>query len=169
MPDPLHPQTTPWVGMTKETHTMSDGTTTVVAHWFHRSVHHCDLRACLTDEPQGRHLSISFRDQAGNYSRYPTWDEIAHARYELLPADLDFVMHLPPPGEYVALHPTTFHLHEFPEHDGGVLTDRQALDEINLLLSAPEWPGASGMEDIAEIVNATGRSEVPNAPEWPSH
>lgn len=49
------------------------------------------------------------------------------------------------------------------------LTDSEALDELNLLLSAPEWPGASGMEDVAEVVAATGRQQVPDAPEWPRH
>jgi hypothetical protein len=55
---------------------------------------------------------------------------------------------------------------------GGVMTappgsDQDALDRINLLLSAPEWPGASGMEDVCDIVRATGRVEVEDAPDWP--
>jgi hypothetical protein len=49
------------------------------------------------------------------------------------------------------------------------LTDAEALDWINELLSASEWPGASGMEDVYEIVRATGRTEIPDAPSWPSH
>lgn len=57
----------------------------------------------------GWHMSISRSD------RYPSWDEIAHARYELLPDDILMVMHLPPPDEYVALHKFTFHLHEADE------------------------------------------------------
>ena len=48
-------------------------------------------------------------------------------------------------------------------------SDKEALDELNLMLSAPEWPGASGMEDVCMIVRSTGRTEIPNAPEWPSH
>jgi hypothetical protein len=57
-----------------------------------------------------------------------------------------------------------------PAEAGATISaDRKALDRLNLLLSAPEWPGASGMEDVCEIVRATGRIEVPNAPEWPSH
>jgi hypothetical protein len=56
------------------------------------------------------------RDQL---TRYPRWDEIAHARDELLPADIDFVMWLPRAGDYVALHDTTFHLHEHPERSDG--------------------------------------------------
>lgn len=49
------------------------------------------------------------------------------------------------------------------------MSDAEALDLLNLLLSAPEWPGASGMEDVCEIVRSTGRAEVPDAPEWPRH
>jgi hypothetical protein len=48
-------------------------------------------------------------------------------------------------------------------------TDAEALDELNLLLSAPEWPGASGMEDVCEIVRGTGRLEVKDAPTWERH
>jgi hypothetical protein len=77
------------------------------------------LLTCLVgDEPTGWHLSISFTDNRGHQSRYPSWDEIADARYRLLPDDVDFVMHLPPPSEYVAVHDTTFHLHEHPERGG---------------------------------------------------
>ena len=46
--------------------------------------------------------------------------------------------------------------------------DRGTLDAINLLLSAPVWPGASGMEDIYDLVR-TVREPVPNAPEWEAH
>jgi hypothetical protein len=56
----------------------------------------------------GWHMSISHPD------RYPTWDEIANARYKLLPADSEFAMMLPPPSEYVNLHNFCFHLHETP-------------------------------------------------------
>lgn len=51
------------------------------------------------------------------------------------------------------------------EHDA----DRAALDAIAALLRAEEWPGASGMEDIAEVV-ATVRdvTTVPGA-EWLRH
>lgn len=73
------------------------------------------LLALVAEEPTGWHLSISFRDHRDRLTRYPRWDEIAHARDELLPADVDFVVWLPRSGEYVALHDTTFHLHEHPE------------------------------------------------------
>jgi hypothetical protein len=74
------------------------------------------LVVMVAQEPDiGWHLSISFRDHRGELTRYPRWDEIAHARDELLPADRTFVMFLPPSDEYVALHDTTFHLHEYHE------------------------------------------------------
>ena len=52
------------------------------------------------------HASIS------HPSRYPTWDEIKAARYELIPHNLTVAMILPPPSEYVNLHNNCFHLHE---------------------------------------------------------
>lgn len=72
------------------------------------------LRVLVALEPAGLHLSISHVDHQGRPRRYPTWDEIADARDVFLPADLGFVMHLPPADEYVAVHDTTFHLHQHP-------------------------------------------------------
>lgn len=57
-------------------------------------------------EQTGWHLSISRADF------YPGWDEIAAARYALIPDEITMVMVLPPPSEYVALHDNTFHLHQ---------------------------------------------------------
>ena len=85
------------------------------AAWHRRSVGDGLLTACVVEEPLGWHMSISFRDNRGDNSRYPRWDEITHAREALLPSEVGFVMHLPPSDEYVAVHDTTFHLHEFPE------------------------------------------------------
>ena len=86
---------------------------------WQRNVHDGRLVAVVAgDEPTGWHMSISHNKRvkggALEPGRYPTWDEIADARYELLPTELDFVMHLPPPDEYVAVHDTTFHLHQHP-------------------------------------------------------
>lgn len=86
----------------------------VVLAWHRRNVNDGVLLASVSEEPHGWHLSISFRDHRGEHTRYPRWDEIAHARDELLPADIDFVMHLPRTDDYLAVHPTTFHLHEHP-------------------------------------------------------
>lgn len=85
------------------------------AQMWARNVTDGRLRAMVAEEPAGWHLSISFVDHRGTPSRYPRWDEITHARAELLPGDVGFVMHLPLDGSYVAVHDTTFHLHEWPE------------------------------------------------------
>jgi hypothetical protein len=97
---------------------------------WHRNVSDGYLRVIIDEEPLGWHLSISHakRGKGGQLGpgRYPKWDEIAHARFEFLPHELDFVMHLPPPEEYMALHDTTFHLHEYPDRELGgpkVVTD----------------------------------------------
>lgn len=81
------------------------------------------LAVIVACEPQiGWHLSISHRDHRDRPCRYPHWDEIADARDVFLPPDLTFVMFLPPASEYVAVHDTTFHLHEYrPAKDEGVL------------------------------------------------
>jgi hypothetical protein len=55
------------------------------------------------------HLSISRTD------RYPGWDEIKDARYTLLPLGFTFALLLPPPNEYVNVHPNCFHLWQIPE------------------------------------------------------
>lgn len=78
-----------------------------------RRVHDGTLRAIVAPEPDGLHMSISFTPAStAGRMRYPSWDEIADAREQLLPDDRCFAMHLPPSVEYVSLHPTTFHLFE---------------------------------------------------------
>lgn len=80
-----------------------------------RNTHDGRLTVIVADEPPiGWHLSISHRDHRGEPRRYPSWDEIADARDVFLPADLTFAMLLPPADQYVAVHATTFHLHEHP-------------------------------------------------------
>lgn len=111
---PLTEQLTIWRPLGHAPAMEYGGITYVPAAW-RRTVTDGRLHALVCEEPAGWHLSISFADDCNRPTRYPSWDEIAHARYELLPDDVDFVMHLPPPGEYVACHPTTFHLHEHPE------------------------------------------------------
>jgi hypothetical protein len=61
-----------------------------------------------TDNGYAWHLSISRRD------RDPTWQEIATARYRILPDVQEMAMYLPPLDEYVNAHPYCFHLHEVP-------------------------------------------------------
>jgi hypothetical protein len=59
------------------------------------------------------HLSIAHRH------RYPTWDEIADVRYELIPADVTMALLLPPPGEYVNEHEHCFHLWQIDDRRAG--------------------------------------------------
>lgn len=56
----------------------------------------------------GWHLSID------HPSRYPTWDEIAHARYKLLPDKVEMGLPLPPSARYVNESQNCFHLWESP-------------------------------------------------------
>lgn len=92
---------------------ITDGDPSVPVRGFARHVGDGMLSAFVAIEPGiGWHLSISFIDHRGRNSRYPRWDEISHARYELLPTELRFVMELPPVDEYVAVHPTCFHLYQ---------------------------------------------------------
>ena len=111
-PKPLVAQTTPWRRDERHDVTFNGAVTKA----WRRTVADGRLMALVGQEyPIGWHLSISFRDDCGNHSRYPHWDEITHARYELLPDDATFAILLPPKAGYVACHPTTFHLHQVPE------------------------------------------------------
>ena len=89
----------------------------VVEGVWRRNVSDGDLIAIVGHEPKGWHLSISFADHHGRGTRYPRWDEISEARYSLVPHDLAMAMILPPPSEFVAIHDTTFHLHEIRPDD----------------------------------------------------
>ena len=50
-----------------------------------------------------------------------------------------------------------------------IFSDAEILDRLAYLLSAEEWPGASGMEDVAELVALTGRDLNQPGAEWPRH
>ncbi len=52
------------------------------------------------------HLSIA------HTRRYPTWDEIAAARYLILPEDVVMGVLLPPKAEYVNINPNCFQMKE---------------------------------------------------------
>jgi hypothetical protein len=114
---PLTRQRSPWVAAPMDSHVrriLLDAGATEVA-LFDRQVHDGMLRAIRSVDPPENlwHLSVSHTQRRRRGApRYPTWDELAHARYELLPANIEVVMHLPPPDEFVDLHDTTFHLHE---------------------------------------------------------
>jgi len=108
---PLTRQRSPWMEVKEHT----DIEVFLGAKVFHRRVADGTLFAIVAEEPEGWHLSISFRNHRRELTRYPHWDEIADARYKLLPDDITMAMLLPPPEEYVAVHDTTFHLHELRE------------------------------------------------------
>jgi hypothetical protein len=112
-PKPLSKQRSPWVEIDSPIGELGG----VMVRTFGRRVGDGVLYAIVAEEPAGWHLSISFRDARDQPTRYPRWDEITNARYTLCPDDIDMVMHLPPSGEYVAVHDTTFHLHEHPERE----------------------------------------------------
>jgi len=70
------------------------------------------LKLMVSHDPGlGWHISISHTE------RYPTWDEIKDVRYAFLPDDITMGILLPPPSEYVNIHPNCFHLHQVP-NDG---------------------------------------------------
>jgi len=69
------------------------------------------LQVIVGQQPNdGRwHLSIS------HPGRYPTWDEIKEARYQLVPNNVTMAMLLPPKEQYVNVHANCFHLWEIRE------------------------------------------------------
>jgi hypothetical protein len=66
---------------------------------------HYMVGECNIIQTDKRHFTISHPE------RYPTWDEIAAARYALLPSLRDCVLLLPPHDEYVNVHENCFHVH----------------------------------------------------------
>jgi hypothetical protein len=53
-------------------------------------------------------MSISHR------KRYPTWDEIRDARYDLIPKEIWMAMLLPPPSDYINYSKFCFNLVQVP-------------------------------------------------------
>lgn len=62
--------------------------------------------AMVSHSEHGWHFSIA------HPQRYPTWDEVAKVRYELIPDDVTMAMILPPRGDYVNIHNFCFQCHE---------------------------------------------------------
>ncbi len=72
--------------------------------------------------PEGKrlwHLSVSHRDQHNRPDRVPSWDELKHAMYRLVQADVPMILIFPrrstPADQYVDVNPTTLHLWESTE------------------------------------------------------
>lgn len=87
---------------------------------YQRHVGDGHLSVLVCRESLGWHLSISHRTNSHHPrpGRYPRWDEIEEARERFVPDSITRGMVLPPSGEFVNLHPTTFHLWELPEGFG---------------------------------------------------
>ncbi len=66
-------------------------------------------------EPGGPGGSMRWHLSISHPRRYPRWDEIAHARYSVVPDEANMMMGLPPKREYVNIHENCFHLHEIVE------------------------------------------------------
>lgn len=77
------------------------------------------LRVVCEETVAGWHMALTHaqRGKGGTLSpgRWPRYDELYHARLELLPEHIDVVLHLPREEDYNALEDTTFHLHEYPD------------------------------------------------------
>lgn len=59
------------------------------------------------------HVSVSHRDRSNKPDRCPNWDELKHAAYRLIQADVPLVLIFPRrSAPYVNNHPTTLHLWE---------------------------------------------------------
>lgn len=70
-----------------------------------------EVAVCVSREEGNWHISIS------HPRRYPTWDEIYQAWYDLVP-DAEYrtgAIILPKKAEYVNIHPNCFHVHEIKE------------------------------------------------------
>lgn len=61
------------------------------------------------------HLSIS------HPARYPSWEEIRLARYELCPKDITMAMLMPPEAQYVNISKTCFHLWQIHKEDEDIM------------------------------------------------
>jgi hypothetical protein len=67
------------------------------------------LRALRSNDDGRWHISVS------RPNRYPSWDELADARYDLGPLDVEMAMILPPPSRYVNINKWVFHVWEVPD------------------------------------------------------
>lgn len=70
------------------------------------------LLALRSREPHGRAGEMKLHVSVSHPTRYPKWDELVSARYSLMPGDMTVAQILPPPAEYVNIHPNCFHLWE---------------------------------------------------------
>ena len=64
------------------------------------------LRAIVSHDDDRWHVSVSHTD------RYPTWDEVADARYRFVPDRVTMAMLMPPRAQWINVHETTLQLWE---------------------------------------------------------
>jgi hypothetical protein len=76
------------------------------SRWFNRGA----LRVCVNREPSFEDSRLSWHLSISTRTRYPTWDEIKGARYDLVPNEIWMVQVLPPKEHFVNHHENTFHL-----------------------------------------------------------
>ena len=78
-----------------------------------------DVRVCMTKDEGLWHISISCPN------RYPRWDEIFTAWYDLVPdaAEINGAIILPRKAEYVNIHKNCFHVHQLRDAEipGGIV------------------------------------------------
>lgn len=72
-------------------------------------------RVLLSPPWQGKGWHISISGSASKRHSYPSWDEVAHIRYELVPDDCVMAMMLPSQEDYINIHEYTFQLMEVPK------------------------------------------------------
>lgn len=85
---------------------------------LHKRIHDGSLRAIRAQEPPDHrwHLSVSHwrrtERRTQRQPRFPTWAEVADARYDLLPANIDVALFLPAAEALVRPSANTLHLWE---------------------------------------------------------
>ncbi len=71
----------------------------------------------VASEPSGPKGEMRWHMSIAHRNRYPHWDEIREARYQLIPNDVTMCMVLPPVSEYVNVHSNCFHLFQLQEEE----------------------------------------------------
>jgi hypothetical protein len=71
---------------------------------FTRRVHDGELHSIVScEQPDYKwHLTVNHISRRKRGERYPTWEEVTHARYDLLPNKLVMALYLPPIEEQPA-------------------------------------------------------------------
>jgi len=71
------------------------------------------VRVCVAQENGMWHISVSCE------YRYPTWDEIYTAWYDLVPGaeNIQGAIILPRKSDYVNIHPNCFHVHQLTDSE----------------------------------------------------